>query len=100
MFYQVTITWLVQSSVQGVLSAIIVIYAYSQAVKLCGVERASMLSVLIPITSLLTNFILSGEGPGARVLAALAVIMIGFVTATRQARHMGAKSGIGSKISP
>ncbi|MGP8308259.1 DMT family transporter [Vibrio sp. YIC-376] len=78
--------WLCQSLVQGVLSAIIVIYAYSQAVKFCGVEIASMLPALIPITSLFTNFIFTDETPKVMVIGSLTLIMVGFITATRESR--------------
>lgn len=80
--------WLSQSLVQGVLSAIIVIYAYSQTVKLCGVGTASMLPALIPVTSLFTYFILTGERPAPIVITALVLIMTGFIVATKQRRHV------------
>lgn len=76
--------WCFQSLNQGVLSAIIVIYAYAQTVKYCGIAMASMLPALIPITSLTTNFFLTGECPALLVMIALILIMIGFITSTKQ----------------
>jgi drug/metabolite transporter (DMT)-like permease len=79
-FYQFSLyAWVNNGIVQGVISSILVIYAYTKCVKYWGASMASVLPALIPVTSLLIQYLIFSSVPEFCQLIALGVIFMGVI---------------------
>jgi drug/metabolite transporter (DMT)-like permease len=74
-----TATLLTQAMVQGVLSGVIAVLAYSKVVQIMGVSKASMFPALVPSVALLLGIPVVGETPTTLQWCGVMVSLIGFV---------------------
>lgn len=66
-----------QALVQGILTGIVALFAYTRAVHLLGAARAAVFTAFAPIASILIGIVLVGETPGALQWAGLVVASLG-----------------------
>jgi drug/metabolite transporter (DMT)-like permease len=70
-----------QIGVQGVLTGVISVIAYSTAVKLIGPAKAAIFPALVPASAIIVGVPIVGEWPTALQLAGLALVSIGLLIA-------------------
>jgi drug/metabolite transporter (DMT)-like permease len=70
-----------QALVQGALSGLFAVYAFSRAVALLGPVRAALFPALVPVLAVLAGIPVAGEWPDAWQTAGLAVVMAGLPVA-------------------
>jgi len=71
-----------QLVVQGVLSGVAAVLAFTAAVAWLGASRAAVFPALVPVTATLIGVPVAGEAPDAVQLAGLGVVVAGLVVAT------------------
>jgi len=72
----------IQALVQGVLSGVVAIIAYTAAVRALGASRAAIFPALVPVAAILCGIPIVGEWPTAWQIVGLAVVLAGLVLAT------------------
>jgi drug/metabolite transporter (DMT)-like permease len=72
----------VQTFLQGVVSAILGLYFYGEAVRRLGASRAAVLGSLTPVVTALLAALVIGEAPGLPVLGAAIVVGLGVALAS------------------
>jgi drug/metabolite transporter (DMT)-like permease len=72
-------TLAVQVLVQGALSGVVAVLAYSQAARLLGPGRASLFPAMVPAVAIVLGVHLAGEAPDARQALGLAVVSVGLL---------------------
>ncbi|MGV6873246.1 DMT family transporter [Pseudochelatococcus sp. B33] len=72
-----------QILVQGVLSGVVALFAFSQAVQNLGPARATLFPALAPAVAILLGIPLAGEIPTGLQIVGLAILTLGLVIAVR-----------------
>lgn len=67
----------VQALVQGLLSGVVAIYAFSRAVAALGAARAALFPAMVPVVAVLLGLPVAGEWPEATQWLGLGVVMAG-----------------------
>lgn len=70
-----------QIVVQGVLSGVLAVIAFSRAVELLGAGRAAVFPALVPAVAILIGIPITGELPSALQLAGLFLVSVGLLVA-------------------
>lgn len=77
-----------QITVQGVLSGVVAVIAFSKAAQLLGPARAAVFPAMVPAVAIILGVPVAGEVPTAPQLAGLALVSLGWFSArTRQEDH-------------
>jgi drug/metabolite transporter (DMT)-like permease len=71
----------VQALVQGPLSGVLAVYAFSRAVAALGAARAALFPAMVPVVAVLLGLPVAGEWPTAGQWLGLAVVMAGLPVA-------------------
>ncbi len=71
----------IQALVQGVLSGVVAIIAFTASVRALGASRAAIFPALVPVATILFGIPVAGEWPTALQVAGLAIVMAGLVLA-------------------
>ncbi len=78
----VSIGWFAgTAALQGVVAALLTVYAYAQSVRILGASRAAVLPALVPPVALIIGAVTIRDVPTSLQMAAVAVAMIGFTGA-------------------
>lgn len=72
---------LAQALVQGLLSGVVAVLAFTAAARGLGASRAAAFPALVPVTATLIGIPVAGEWPGVVQAAGLAVVVGGMVLA-------------------
>jgi drug/metabolite transporter (DMT)-like permease len=70
-----------QVIVQGVLSGVVAVIAYSRAVQLLGAARAGVFAAAVPLVAIVVGGLLTGEAPTAMQLIGIGVVLLGLLAA-------------------
>jgi drug/metabolite transporter (DMT)-like permease len=70
-----------QIVVQGVLSGVVAVLAFTSAVKWLGASRAAAFPAMVPVTAILMGIPVAGEWPNALQMGGLAVVVAGLALA-------------------
>lgn len=76
-----------QILVQGVLSGVVAVLAFSRAVQLLGASRASVFPAMVPVSAILLGVPIVGEWPTLLQLAGLATVTAGLLIAIGVIRY-------------
>jgi drug/metabolite transporter (DMT)-like permease len=71
----------IQALVQGVLSGVVAIIAFTAAVRALGASRAAVFPALVPVAAILIGIPVAGEWPNAVQVVGLAIVMAGLALA-------------------
>lgn len=82
---------LAQVVVQGVLSGVVAVIAFSRAVQLLGASRASAFPALVPAVAILIGIPVTGELPTGLQLGGLALVTLGLLLAVGVLRFKAAR---------
>jgi drug/metabolite transporter (DMT)-like permease len=77
-----------QIIVQGVLSGVVAVLAFSRSVQILGAARASVFPALVPVSATLLGIPIVGEIPTAMQGAGLAIVSLGLIIANQLASHL------------
>jgi drug/metabolite transporter (DMT)-like permease len=77
-----------QIIVQGVLSGVVAVLAFSRSVQLLGASRASVFPALVPVSATLLGIPIVGEIPTALQGAGLAIVNLGLIVANQMGAHL------------
>lgn len=72
-------TLALQVLVQGALSGVVAVLAFSQAARLLGPGRASLFPAMVPAVAIVLGIYVAGEVPDARQLLGLGVVSLGLL---------------------
>jgi drug/metabolite transporter (DMT)-like permease len=76
-----TATLLTQIVVQGALSGVVAVIAYTRAAELLGPSKAAIFPALVPAAAILIGIPVTGEWPGLLQCAGLGIVSIGLLIA-------------------
>lgn len=72
-------TLLLQIGVQGILSGVVAVLAFSTAIARLGPARAAVFPALVPASAIVMGFVLVGEVPTERDITGLALVSLGLL---------------------
>ncbi len=81
----VTVPWrdlAVQGAIQGVLTGLVALWAFTLSIRHLGAARAALSGALVPAFSVLGGYAMLGEQPGPATLAGAAAICLGILVAS------------------